>query len=98
MFKKNIVYKITCTLWLCTKRGKTIRTIRTRVDEHTNQKFGKIYKHFVAKNKKIPKLESIKWEIVSKGFISALHRLKVRENKTKQQKPGKNVQNYIKKV
>ena len=41
--KKNTVYKITCTLCKDIYIRETSRTIRTRVNEHTNQKFSEVY-------------------------------------------------------
>ena len=70
--KKNIVYKITCTLCKDTHIGETSRTIRTRINEQTNQKFSEIYKHFNVKPTKIAELELIKWEIIGEGvYVSA---------------------------
>ena len=37
-FIKNIVYKITCTLFKDTYIEETSRTIRHRINEHTNPK------------------------------------------------------------
>ena len=59
--KKSIVYKITCTLCKDTFIGETSMTIRTRINEHINQKFSEVYKHFIEKHKISPELELIKW-------------------------------------
>ena len=64
---------------------ETSRTIRTRINEHTNQKFSEVYKHFIEKHKRSPAVELIKWEIIGEGFTSALHRLKSVENIIKHQ-------------
>ena len=68
--KKNIVYKITCTLCKDTDIRDTNRTIRTRINEHTNQKFSEVHKHFIEKHKISPALELIKWEIIGEGFTT----------------------------
>ena len=78
--KKNIVYKITCTLWKDTYIKETSRTIRTRIDEHTNHKFSEVYEHFIEKHERSPEIELIKWEIIGEGFTSELHRPKTEEN------------------
>ena len=49
--KKNIVYKITCTLCNPTYIEETSRTIRTRINEHTNQRFSGVHKHFIETQK-----------------------------------------------
>ena len=85
--KQNIVYKITCTLCKDTYIGETSKTIRTRINEHTNQKFSEVYKQFIEKHKISPELELIKWEIMGEGFTLALHRLKTEESIIKHQRP-----------
>ena len=50
--KKNIVYKITCTLYKDTYIGETSRTIKTRIHEHTHKKFKYgAYRHFIKKQR-----------------------------------------------
>ena len=63
--------KITCKLCKGTFIGETRGTIRTRINEHTNQKFGEVYKHFLETSKEITGLELIKWKIVGEGLMSA---------------------------
>ena len=89
--KKNIVYKIPCTLCKDTFIWETSRTIRTIINEHNNQKFSEVYKHFIEKHKRSPELELIKWEIIVEEYTSALHKLKAEENIIKHQKSRINI-------
>lgn len=89
--KKNVTYKITCTICKETYIGETCRTIRTRIKEHLKQKESEVLKHFQNIHKILPELHNISWKTLGTGYISALHRKKHEEILIKNENPKINV-------
>ena len=89
--KKNIIYKITCTICNAFYIGETSRTIRTRIKEHMKQKESEIFKHFKSNHKEKLDINRIKWEIIGSGYISASHRKEHEKILIKQKNPEINI-------
>ena len=90
--RKNVVYRISCSVCTSFYIGETFRTVLSRCREHFSNKDGPVYAHAVGHHGMYPSRDMFSITILGGGFRNTLHRTAREQQLIESLQPDLNIQ------